>query len=127
MRRAAALVAAAFALASVAPMAGPARAEPPATESPAAPEPDPETLHKEYWQKRQAELERAVEDARLRLERAEAEYSRGRRANRLRGQAKVEVLQEIEDAKQDLAAAEAALDAFPEEARRAGVPPGWLR
>ena len=37
------------------------------------------------------------------------------------------VVAEFEAAQQELEQAEARLEALPEEARRAGVPPGWLR
>jgi hypothetical protein len=109
-----------------------ARAGSPETKS-AAPEaqapasPDPATAEREHWQARKRELEKAVEDAQARLDRAEATYGRGRRANRMRGDAKVEALKELDEARDQLAAAQQALEDFPEEARHAGVPPGWIR
>jgi hypothetical protein len=36
-------------------------------------------------------------------------------------------MEQLQQVKQELAAARKALDDFEEEARRAGVPPGWLR
>lgn len=97
----------------------------PGVQAPASP--DPETAEREHWQKRKRELEKAVDDAQARIDRAEATYGRGRRANRLRGQQKVDALKELDEARQQLADAQKALEAFPEEARRAGVPPGWIR
>lgn len=95
-------------------------AEPPAS-------PDPEAEQRAYWQERKAELERTYEEARLRFERAEAEYSRGRRANRAKGERRAELKRDLAEARKALAQAESELEAFPEEARRAGVPPGWIR
>jgi peptidoglycan hydrolase CwlO-like protein len=64
---------------------------------------------------------------REKLEKARAQYSRGRRANRLRGEERAEVVEEIEKLEKELEKAQRDLAAFPEKAREAGALPGWFR
>jgi len=97
---------------------------------PALPAPafaDERDENRDYWQKRYRELKQRVEAARSEHERALAAYSKGRQRNRLRGEPKVEVMDRLDRAKRELAEAERAWSAFPEEARRAGALPGWFR
>lgn len=79
------------------------------------------------WQGRYQSLLEKVETARHRVERAEAEYSSNRHHRRLRGEPRRKLLDERADAESELRQAEQKLEAVQEEARRAGVPPGWLR
>ena len=82
---------------------------------------------KESWQQRYLELLTAVDDATSRLEVGRGTYSKAKQRGRLQGDRKRELLESISQAEADLASASEALENFPEEARRAGVPPGWLR
>lgn len=80
-----------------------------------------------YWQTRYRELKQRVEAARTEHERALAAYSKGKQRNRLRGEAKTDVMDRLARAKAELDEAERAWDAFPAEARSAGALPGWFR
>jgi len=82
---------------------------------------------KSYWQSRYLELKAQVSDANARLAQAKREYNKAKQRSRLRGDAKNSILMEIQSAEMDLENAQRALDALPEEARAAGVPPGWFR
>jgi len=79
-----------------------------------------------YWQGRGRALAERVRDASARLAAGREEYQRIRHHRRIRGEDKVAVLTEIARAEADLIEAQAALERLPEEARRAGAPPGWL-
>lgn len=79
------------------------------------------------WRRKQDELLARKSSAETDLEQATEEYTRARRLRRRRGGSSPKAAQAVEDARGELTAAEQALDAFYEEARRAGVPPGWLR
>jgi hypothetical protein len=50
-----------------------------------------------------------------------------RHRRRERGEAKAEIIEEQEAAREAVTQAARGLDALLEEARRAGVPPGWIR
>ena len=80
-----------------------------------------------YWQGRGRALAGRVRDASARLAAGREQYQRIRHHRRIRGEDKVGVLTEIARAEADLIDAQAALERLPEEARRAGAPPGWLR
>lgn len=82
---------------------------------------------KQMWQQRLREARQAVAEARARYETASRDYKRMRHGHRGRGEPRAEARAEIEAARKELEAAEQRLEALPEEARRAGVPPGWLR
>lgn len=87
-----------------------------------------EEEQKVYWQDRYRELTKRIRDARERLEAASAELSRSRHHRTLRGgEQKLPLLGEVARAEADLTDSTRALEALPEEARRAGAPPGWLR
>jgi len=79
------------------------------------------------WQQRVRDARKAVVRADARERDAEAAYDRMRHRDHPRGKAAQAVLAEREDARQDAEAARARLDEVLEQARRAGVPPGWLR
>ena len=79
------------------------------------------------WQRRQLEAIHSVENARDRYRNASAEYQHMRHRRRMRGERKAEVISELEAAREALKEAERDLVEFNEEARRKGVPPGWLR
>ncbi len=79
------------------------------------------------WQRRQLEAIHSVENARGRYRAASAEYQQMRHRRRMRGERKAQVIAEHDAAREALEEAERALAEFNEKARRAGVPPGWLR
>jgi hypothetical protein len=82
---------------------------------------------KAEWQARYRSLLDSVSEAASRYEAAKAVYSKNRQINRKRGDARFDINTELSEAQIELADARVALEDFPEEARRAGVPPGWLR
>jgi hypothetical protein len=79
------------------------------------------------WQTRQLEAIHSVENARDRYRAASAAYQQMRHRRRIRGERKAQVIAELAAAREALEEAERALVEFNEDARRAGVPPGWLR
>ena len=95
-------------------------AEPPAADA-------SEEQQKTYWQNRHEQLAERVRDAGARVEATRAEYVRGRHHYKIRGENYVRVLTQIAKAESDLMEAQRELRGLPEEARRAGAPPGWLR
>ena len=82
---------------------------------------------RQHWVQRYETLRTQEKELREKLEEARAQYSRGRRANRVRGEERVEVVERIEKLEKELAQAQRKLAAFPEEARKAGALPGWFR
>lgn len=82
---------------------------------------------KAAWQGRYRTLIDQVAGALTRYEIARARYSKNRQRNTARGQARKQINDQLRQAEIERADAEAELAEFPEIARRAGVPPGWLR
>jgi hypothetical protein len=82
---------------------------------------------REEWVRRYETLRSHEKELRESLEEARAEWSRGRRGNRLRGERRAELREEIEKLERDLEQAQRDLAAFPEKARKAGALPGWFR
>jgi post-segregation antitoxin (ccd killing protein) len=82
---------------------------------------------REQWQNRQLEAIHSVENARDRYRAASAKYQQMRHRRRMRGERKAQVISELDAAREALEEAERALVEFNREARRGGVPPGWLR
>ena len=80
-----------------------------------------------YWVERYHKLHSAETSLQSELGAARARHSRGRRANRLRGEERGELRKDIVRMEKELARVERDLAAFPEEARRAGALPGWFR
>ena len=78
------------------------------------------------WQERVAEARELVLRARERRDAAETAVDRMRHSRHPRGEARKALFAEREAARLDVAEAERALEELLEEARRAGVPPGWL-
>jgi len=93
-----------------------------ARDVPAQDEPD-----REYWVQRYETLRSEVEELRTRVDMLEASYSRAKRRNYPRGAELDELRINLEKSRKELAEKEEAWEAFPDEARRAGVPPGWFR
>lgn len=87
-----------------------------------------EEEQKAYWQDRYRRLTEQVRNARERLEAAGADLSRARHHRKLRGgEQKLPVLGDLARAEADFMESARALEGLPEEARKAGAPPGWLR
>ena len=87
-----------------------------------------EEEQKANWQGRYRRLIEQIREARERLEAAGAELSRARHHRTLRGgEQRLPVLEDRARAEADLIELSRALEALPEEARRAGAPAGWLR
>ncbi len=80
-----------------------------------------------YWRQRQSQLQSAVANAENRAEEARNAYTLMMNNDYPKGDRRAEVREERDASELALTEARAALDAFSEEARRAGVPPGWLR
>lgn len=80
-----------------------------------------------HWVGRYETLRAQEKELREGLDEARIEYSRGRRAGRLRGEERAELVERIAKLETDLAEAQRALDRFPEKARQAGALPGWFR
>jgi len=97
-----------------------------------ATEPLPSDAHiggpdKQVWVGRVRDAYRAVAEARSRHLAAEQAYTSMRHRPSQRGEEKAAILAERTAAEAALADAEAQLAQVLEEARRAGVPPGWIR
>lgn len=82
---------------------------------------------KAYWQERYIELLDGVASAQRDLSEGKGAYAKAKQRNRLQGAYKTEIMDAIADAETRLARWQRELDSFPDEAHRAGVPPGWLR
>ena len=82
---------------------------------------------KSYWKRRARSIEQRVAEARELYEAAHAAYLDGRQRRRARGEKKAELAAQLEAARAELEVAELDLAALPEEARKAGAPPGWIR
>jgi hypothetical protein len=89
--------------------------------------PIPVEAEREAWQERIAEARGTVEQAQRRSEAADAAVQKMRHRRRPRGDAREALFAERDEARGAQARAERALSELLEEARRAGVPPGWLR
>jgi hypothetical protein len=86
-----------------------------------------EIQRKRTWQVKYQAVVARKNTAQRRVDVSETLLREARQRDRLKGQHRVEVFSELDAARQELAASEKALTEFPENARRAGVPPGWLR
>jgi hypothetical protein len=82
---------------------------------------------REIWQKRIGEAREELSEARARHEAAVTAYGGVRHRRRARGARKQAALKERNDAEAALAEAENRLEDLLERARRAGIPPGWIR
>ena len=79
------------------------------------------------WRVRQNEAVREVDAARLRYQAAIDAYKRARHRRRPRGEKKSELIAAREAARVEMLEVERRLAEFLEQARRAGVPAGYLR
>lgn len=86
-----------------------------------------DTRRNEEWKERVAEARADVASAYERRDAAETAVDRMRHSRHPRGAAREGLFSEREEARAGVAEAKRALDELLEQARRAGVPPGWLR
>ena len=77
--------------------------------------------------KRIADAQHALDAANTRYAQAIKSYGHLRHRRRQRGERKAEVLREQEAAREEVTVATRGLEETLEAARRAGVPPGWVR
>ena len=84
-------------------------------------------LGREGWQTRIRKARAELAQARVRSERAVNSYRKVRHRGRGGGNRKREALMERNEAEEALAEAERHLEKLLDQARRAGVPPGWIR
>ncbi len=81
----------------------------------------------DYWREQALEARANVADARERYSAAQTAFRSMKQRRRPRGEARVAIEVEYEEARAELAKAEQELESLDEQARRAGAPPGWLR
>ena len=84
-------------------------------------------LERRVWQQRYRGLLQQIEQAQLDLDTARGAYNKRRQRERLRGEHRKQAVAAIEEAETRLRDAQQGLDELPDEARKAGIPPGWLR
>lgn len=82
---------------------------------------------KRTWQTKYERVVARKDSAQRRINASKVVLREARQRDRLKGQHRVEIFRERDSAKKELALAEKALAEFPENARRAGVLPGWVR
>lgn len=82
---------------------------------------------KEQWVGMIRDAREVVESARARLVETREAYGRMRHTNKARGEKREEIREAYEKAQRDVEEAEKSLTALLERARRAGIPPGWVR
>ncbi len=84
-------------------------------------------VEKTQWVKRITDAQHALDAANERYREAIRSYGNLRHRRRKRGERKREILEEQEAAREEVQVATRALEETLEAARRAGVPPGWVR
>jgi len=82
---------------------------------------------KETWQRRYDEALGRVASANARIEKSERTIRKLRQRDRYKGPERAEVDSEMASAQSDLEDARREVAEFPDVARQAGIPPGWLR
>ena len=82
---------------------------------------------RDAWVNRIREAREQLTTAQARYATAMRNYGQMMHRRRERGQEKLDVLAAREAARTEVTEAQQRVDALREEARRAGVPPGWLR
>ena len=84
-------------------------------------------IDKQTWVTKIREAQTSLANARLRYDQSVRSYGQARHRNKTQGEAKASMLDERGAASQALTEAERNLEQLLESARRAGVPPGWVR
>jgi hypothetical protein len=95
--------------------------------APAASAASDEAAERQRWHQRAVEARQRVSDAEAKLADAEAAVTHMRARRYPRGEAAAAREADVESAKKELADAQKAQADLEDEARRAGVPPGWIR
>jgi TolA-binding protein len=116
----------AFCLALALPVSS-AWANPPAAVKSAQDEAGAEEKLKKEWQERYRDLISEIERTRQQIHADKTNYSKAKQRGRLRGGVADELKARVAEYEQRLAELEREFEEFPTTARRAGIPPGWLR
>lgn len=93
---------------------------------PAAQAADPARAERLEWEEKARKADERVAAAQARLDEAQRAYTNMRMRGYPSGDARVAILKDIEDAKAELAAAQAERASLEDKAREAGVPPSWI-
>lgn len=88
---------------------------------------DDDSQRKIDWQHRYSSVLAGAAKAEARIEASRKALRKARQRDRLKGEHRTKILAELEAAEQEAETARVLLEKFPESARRAGIPPGWLR
>ena len=86
-----------------------------------------EARRKIYWQKRYEMVLARKTSAEARIAESQKIIRKARQRSRYKGDERSEVEDELKNAEKELAEVMMLIAKFPDTARRAGVPPGWLR
>ena len=87
----------------------------------------PDDSRRQQWITKFTQAYRDVAEAQVRHEKAIEAFTRAKHRNRARGERRAELEREIAEAEAALAKAQERMRNLSEVARRAGVPPGWIR
>ena len=90
-------------------------------------ESEDEVALREHWQQTFAQVRNDLSEAKMRLNEARVAYQNMRHRRRARGDEKQQIIDALRVAEAELPRAKTAFDAAKIAARRAGVPPGWIR
>ena len=88
---------------------------------------DDDSQRKIDWQHQYSRVLAGAAKAEARIEASRKALRKARQRDRLKGEHRTKILAELEAAEQEAETARVLLEKFPESARRAGIPPGWLR
>ena len=88
---------------------------------------DDDSQRKIDWQHQYSSVLAGAAKAEARIEASRKALRKARQRDRLKGEHRTKILAELEAAEQEAETARVLLEKFPESARRAGIPPGWLR
>ena len=88
---------------------------------------DDDSQRKIDWQHQYSRLLAGAAKAEARIQASRKALRKARQRDRLKGEHRTKILAELEAAEQEAETARVLLEKFPESARRAGIPPGWLR
>jgi hypothetical protein len=86
-----------------------------------------EAAQKQHWQKQYEEIIKRADAADIAVTNARAAVREQRQRDRPRGEARAQLYRDLETAEAEFGEASKLLADFPEQARLAGVPAGWLR
>lgn len=86
-----------------------------------------EIAQRQHWQRTFSHAREELARAKQSLNDARIAYQNMRHHRRVRGDEKQKIIDAVPSGERELARAQEALDAARVAARRAGVPPGWIR